>query len=350
MRLVLGGVAGVLSLALAACGGSNNPTPTPTPTPTSTPTPTPTPTAIAYTTSETALQYTQEGGVQRVANTQAVAPVMGGVFAFDPAPAVNGYVYTLLNGTVNPSPSETAIFTPTSSKVCDIDALCFGGGFAFQQVAANPGFYTKSRFLAGAGNPLGLTLNFTAFGTFEERYDDTVVVPRRLHLDVRPFAYGVTAPASVIPTTGTATFNGLLVGQATGNKPGATGTSNVYKLSGTSQVVVDYAAGTATLKLTLHGDAVGCGAAPLPACSPDINVTYNSTAGTLAAGVLTFTLPGGGTAKFFLAGGRVADPSTTPATAAIAPTEVAGSFSLTAADPNEAAVTMVLAGAGGGVR
>src|SRR6187399_2538172 len=50
MRLVLGSVACVLSLALAACGGSSNPTPTPTetptPTPTGTPSPTPTPTPI----------------------------------------------------------------------------------------------------------------------------------------------------------------------------------------------------------------------------------------------------------------------------------------------------------------
>lgn len=349
MRLVLGSVAGGLSLALAACGGgSNNPTPTPTPTPTGTPTPTPTPTEIAFTTSETALQYTQEGGVQRVANAVAVAPAMGGVFKFDPAQ--NGYLYTLLNGTVNPSPSETAIFTPTSSKACDIDALCFGGGFVFQQVAAGGGgFYSKSRFLAGAGNPLGLVLNFTAFGTFEERFNDTAAT--RLHIDLRPFAYGVTAPASVIPTTGTATFNGLLIGQATGNKVAATGTSNVYKLSGTSQVVVDYAAKTATLKLTIHGDAVGCGTTtpPTPACAADINVTYNSTAGTLAAGVVTFTLPGGGSAKYFLAGGKEATTGDNP-TAAIPPTEVAGSFTLTAADPNEAAVTVIVSGAGGGAR
>ena len=57
-----------------------------------------------------------------------------------------------------------------------------------------------------------------------------------------------------------------------------------------------------------------------------------------------------GSAKFFLAGGVAADSTTTPATVAVAPTEVAGSFVLTAADPNEAAVTMVVAGAGGGRR
>lgn len=340
MRLVLGGMAAVLSLALAACGdGSSSPapTPTPTPTPSGTPTPAPAPTPISYTTSETALQYTTEGGVQRVANTLAVPPAMGSVFAF--TPAANGYTYTLLNGTVNPSPSEAAIFTAASGKVCDVTALCFGGGFAFQQVPAGPGSYYLSRLQSGPGNPL-IVLSFTSFGIFEESFLDTAGGPRQ-HLDLRPFAYGVAPDATAIPSTGTATFNGYVVGQATGNKPGATGTSNVYKLTGTFQVVADYAAGTATLKLVLAGDAIGC-----TTCSPDLSVTYNSTAGTIASGVLTFALPGAGTAKFFLAGGLAASGTT----AAIPATEVGGSFSLTAADPNEAAVTMVVAGSAAGTR
>lgn len=344
MRLVLGGVAGVLCLALAACGGDNSstPSPTPTPTPTGTPTPTPSPTAIAYTTSEGALQYTLEGGVQRVANAQFVAPAMGSVFAF--TPDQNGYTYTLLNGTVNPSPSETAIFTPTTAKAClDMPTLCFGSGFAFQQIPAGTGTYTLSRFIAGSSNPLQVLTN-TAFGLFEESFPVSTAGPLQ-QVDLRPFAYGVTSPAAAIPTTGTATFNGLITGQATGNKPSATGTSNLYKVTGSFTLVANYAAGTATLKLTLLGDATGC-----TTCSPDINVTYDATAGTLASGVFTFTMPGGGSAKFFLAGGVVADSTTTPATVAVAPTEVAGSFVLTAADPNEAAVTMVVAGAGGGLR
>ena len=348
MRLVLVSVAGVLSLALAACGGdSSTPTPTPTPTPTGTPTPTPTPTAVAYATSETALQYTIEGGVQRVANTQSVAPAMGSVFAF--TPAQNGYTYTLLNGTVNPSPSEAAIFTAASTKTCDVAALCFGSAFFFQQITAGAGNYYLSRFITGPGNPL-MALSYAAFGTFEEAFLDAAG-PRQ-HVDLRPFAYGISSPAGAIPTTGTATFNGLLTGHATGNKPGATGTSNIYQVNGTSQLVVNYAAGTATLKLVLHGDAIGCGTAATPACSPDINLTYDSTAGTLASGVLTFTLPNGGSARFFLAGGVAAVPATatTPAIVAVAPLEVAGSFALTAADPNEAGVTMVIAGAGGGLR
>lgn len=337
MRVVLGSVVGVLSLALAACGGdSSTPTPTPTPTPTSTPTPTPTPTAIAYTTSETALQYTLEGGVQRVANAQTVAPAMGSVFAF--TPAQNGYTYTLLNGTVNPSASEAAIFTPNSTKTCDIPTLCFGNGFFFQQTAAGTGNYYLSRFVAGSGNSL-MALGFTAFGIFEEFLDTTT---GQRQVDLRPFAYGVPSDSTIVPTTGTATFNGLVVGQATGNKPGATGTSNMYKVSGTFQLVADYAAKTATLKLTLAGDATGCDTT----CNPDITATYNSTVGTLSSGVFTFTLPGGGSAKFFLAGGAVA----TSTTVAVAPTEVGGSFSLTAADPNEAAVTMAIAGGGAGLR
>jgi hypothetical protein len=342
MRVVLGGVAAVLSLALAACdlgGGSSSPapSPTPTPTPTTSPTPAPPPTPITYTTSETALQYTTEGGVQRVANLLSVAPAMGSVFAF--TPAASGYTYTLLNGTVNPSPSEAAIFTAASGKVCDVVTLCFGNGFVFQQVPAGAGFYNLSRLVSGPGNPV-IVLNFTSFGLFEEAFADATGGPRQ-HIDLRPFAYGVAADPTTVPTTGTATFNGLVLGQATGNKPGTTGTSNIYQLSGSFQIVADYAAGTATLKLVVAGDATGC-----TTCPADLSATYNSTAGTLASGVATFTLPGGGSARFFLAGGAVA----TGSTAVIPATEIAGSFSLTAADPNEAAVTMVLAGSGGGFR
>lgn len=337
MRLVLGGVAGVLGLALAACGSSNsnpnpNPTPTPTPTPTGTPSPTPTPTPITYTTSEAGLQYTTEGGVQRVANAQGIGPTIGTIFSFSPDD--NGYVYTLLDGTVNPSPSETAIFTPASGKTCDRTTLCFGSGFAFQQVPAGAGNYFLSRLIAGTGNP-HIVLNFTAFGMFEEAFLDSAAGPR-LHADVRPFAYGIASTGTQIPTTGTVTFNGLVIGQATGNKPGATGTSNIYKLSGTMELEANYAAGTATLELKLTGEATGC-----TTCSPNVTLTYNSTAGTISGGVLTFTLPGGGTARFFLAGGNTAND--------LAP-EVAGAFRLTAADPNEAGVTMVIAGSGGARR
>ncbi len=342
MRLVLGGMVSALSLALVACdlgGGSSNPnpSPTPTPTPTTTPTPTPTPTTIAYTTSETALQYTTEDGVQRVANAQSVAPAIGSVFAF--TPAQNGYTYTLLNGTVNPSASEAAIFTAASGKTCDVTPLCFGNGFAFQQVDANPGSYILTRLLSGPGNPL-IVLNFTSFGTFMESFVDAGGGPRQ-HVDLRPFAYGVASDPAIVPTTGTTTFNGLVLGQATGNKPGATGTSNIYKVTGTFQLVANYAASTATLKLVLDGDATGC-----TTCPPDLDVTYDSTSGTIAAGVMTFALPGGGSARFFLAGGQAAAGST----AAIPPTEVAGSFALTAADPNDTGVTMIIAGAGGGAR
>jgi hypothetical protein len=341
MRLVSGGMAAFLSLALMACGdGSSSPapTPTPTPTPTGTPTPTPTPTPIAYTTSETALQYTTEGGVQRVANVQSVAPAMGSVFAF--TPDQNGFTYTLLNGTVNPSPSESAIFTAASGKTCDVPTLCFGNGFVFQQVAApGGGSYYLSRVLSGLGNPL-IVLSFTSFGMFQESFLDAGGGPRQ-HFDIRPVAYGVVADTTAVPTTGTTTYNGLIVGQATGNKPGATGTSNIYKLTGTFQLVANYGAGTATLKLVVTGEATGC-----TTCPPNLSATYDSVAGTIASGVWSFTLPGGGTARFFLAGGQAASGST----AAVPATEVAGSFALSAADPNEAAVTMVIAGSGGGLR
>ena len=335
MRLVLGSFAAVLSLALAACdigGGSSNPTPTPTPTPMPTPTtspsPTPSPTAITYTTSEAGLQYTAEGGVQRVANTHALPPTMGTVFSY--TPALGGYSYLLLNGSVAPSPSETAVFTVPSIKTCDVTALCYGNGFVFQQVPAGTGSYYMSRFVTGPGNPL-LVLLDVGFGTFGEALLDSTAGPR-LHVDLRPFAYGVASTGTAIPTTGTVTFNGLIVGQATGNKPGATGTSNIYSLTGTFQLVANFAASTATLKITVAGDSTGC----TPACSPDINLTYDSTAGTIASGVMSFTLPGGGTARFFLAG--------------TAASEVGGTLALSAADPNEAAVTMVVAGSAGGRR
>jgi hypothetical protein len=332
MRLVLGGVAGALALAVAACNSSGStptpsPTPTPTPTPTGTPTPAPTPTPVTFTTSESGLQYTLEGGVQRVANTTALPATMGNTFRF--TPDQNGYSYVLLNGSVNPTASETAVFPVTSIKTCDRGTLCFGGGaFVFQQVAApGGGNYYLSRLIPGS-NPL-IQLTYIAFGMFEEAFVDPAGGPRT-HVDLRAFAYGSTSPATGIPTTGTNTFVGALIGQATGNKPTATGTSNVYRISGNYQLVANWPAGTATLKLNMTGVAQGC-----TTCPANFNQTVDATNGTIAAGVVSFPLTGGN-ARFFL-GGPTASES-------------GGSFVLTLADPNEAGVTMTLAGSGAGSR
>jgi hypothetical protein len=322
---------GALAFTLAGCGSSGSPTPspTPTPTPTGTPTPTPTPTDVTFTTSEAGLQYTLENGIQLVANTAAVPPAMGTAFRY--TPTLGGYTYVLQNGSVVPTASESILFPVASIKDCGAPrtTLCFGSGFVHQQVEAAASSYFLSRFIPGATNT-GLQLSYSAFGAFEE----SVASGGRLLVDLRPFAYGVVTPATgtdAIPTTGTHTFNGLVIGQATGNKPaGLTTPSNLYQLTGTLQVVANYAAATATIKLTLNAAPTGCSP-----CEAAVPLTYEGT-GTLAAGVVSFTLPGGGTGRFFLAG---------PAAA-----EIAGSFVLTAADPKEAAVTMTLAGSGAGRR
>ena len=322
MRFV---VVGALSLALAACNGgsSPDPSPSPTPTPTGTPTPAPTPVTVTFTTSEAGLQYTTEGGVQRVANVTAIAATMGTAFSF--TPDTNGYTYTLLNGSVNPSASEAAPFPVSSIKTCDLTRLCFGDAFVFNQVAAGSGTYYLSRFIPGSSAVQ--LLNYVSFGAFEESVVDTP--GGRLLVDLRTFAYGVPTPAASLPTTGTVTFAGPLVGRATGNKPGASGTSNVYRLSGSYQMVPNYAASTATLKLTITGTAVGCSP-----CAPNISLTQD-VSGTIAAGVASFTLPGGN-ARFF-----IASPTAV---------EAGGSFVFTATDPNEAGVTMVVAGSAAGAR
>lgn len=329
MRLLFGGMVGALAFTLAGCGSSGSPTPSPTPTPTGTPTPTPTPTDVTFTTSEAGLQYTTENGIQLVANTAAVAPAMGTVFRY--TPNQGGYTYVLQNGSVVPTASESILFPVASIKDCGAPrtTLCFGSGFVHQQVDAAASSYFLSRFIPGSSNA-GLLLNHSAFGILEE---SAAGGGRRL-VDLRPFAYGVATPATGttgIPTTGTHTFNGLAVGQATGNKPaGLTTPSNIYQLTGTLQVVANHAAATATIKLTLTATPTGCSP-----CDAAVPLTFDGT-GTLAAGVASFTLPGGGTARFFMAGPSAA--------------EIAGSFTLTVADPKEAAVTMTLAGSGAGRR
>jgi hypothetical protein len=331
MRLVLGGLVGALAFTLAACGSNGSPTPsptpTPTPTPTGTPTPAPAPTDITFTTSEAGLQYTTENGIQLVANTAAVAPAMGTVFRF--TPNQGGYTYVLQNGSVVPSASESIVFPVSSIKDCARATLCFGNGFVHQQVDAAASSYFLSRFIPGSTSG-GLLLGYSTFGALEE----SVAGGGRRLVDLRPFAYGVATPATgtnAIPTTGTHTYNGLVIGQATGNKPAGLATaSNIYQLTGTLQVVANHAAKTATIKLTLNATPTGC--SPCAAAAP---LTYDGT-GTLAAGIASFTLPGGGTARFFMAGPLAA--------------EIAGSFTLTATDPKEAAVTMTLAGSGAGKR
>ena len=309
-----GAVAGALGLALAACNGSTpTPSPSPTPTPTGTPTPAPTPTPVAFTTSEAALQYELIGGTQTVANLTSAPPSSGTVFSF--TPTTNGYTYTLLNGTVTPSASEQAVFPVASIKTCERVTLCFGTAFAHQQVANGASSYFLSRFIAGSTQVL--FVQDVSLGVFEESLTGGTAV------DFRPFAYGVATPTAGIPTTGTPTLNGLLIGQGTGNKPGGTGTSNIYRLAGLVQFVPNYPAGTATLKLTIEGTPTGC-----TTCPPVLNQVFDAT-GTVSAGVANFALPGGN-ARLFLAGATGG--------------EVGGTFLLTLADPNDAGVTMTLVG------
>jgi hypothetical protein len=141
------------------------------------------------------------GGVQRVANAQFVAPAMGSVFSF--TPAQNGYTYTLLNGTVNPSPSEAAIFTRGQPSLRHRHAAVLRERLLSSRSPPAPAISPQPAHRR-SGNPL-IVLSVTAFGMFEEEFLDDRRGPRR-HIDSAPVRLRGSSPAGAIPTTGTATF------------------------------------------------------------------------------------------------------------------------------------------------
>lgn len=89
----------------------------------------------------------------------------------------------------------------------------------------------------GASNT-ALALTYSSFGIW--RSTDAAAVAGQTQVYYRPFAYGQPTPTGLMPTSGTATYNGILIGGGTSGTVGGP----TYDLSGTTRISIDFAAST----------------------------------------------------------------------------------------------------------
>jgi hypothetical protein len=125
-------------------------------------------------------------------------------------------------------------------------------------------------------------LNYAAYGLWAS--GDTATAGR-----AGTFAFGSLTPAASVPSTGSATFNGITIGVG-----GATSGSTVYALLGSAQIIANFATQSVTTNLTnlstqnISTNAVGS----LPNLSGTSAISGNAYAGTIAGTGLTGTING----------------------------------------------------------
>jgi len=184
-------------------------------------------------------------------------------------------------------------------------------------------------FRAGNVNDL-LALNFASFGIFTYGAGGIGFSVS----DVRPFTFGVPTSAAALPSTGSATYNGIVIGSAAINEnPSDTsGNFHYYDIAGSLHLTVNFASKAFTGTLEAKLTSVGDGSTPAK--------TYNVTIPVTQSGAATLAplngSAGAGRLTGFLAGSAA---------------EEAGiSFSLVMPDPADPTKTISLAGAGAGKR
>jgi hypothetical protein len=126
------------------------------------------------------------------------------------------------------------------------------------------------------------SLNYAAYGLWAS--GDTATAGR-----AGTFAFGSLTPTASVPSTGSATFNGITIGIG-----GATAGSTVYALLGNAQIIANFATQSVTANLTnlstqnILTNAVGS----LPNLSGTSTISGNSYAGPIAGTGLTGTING----------------------------------------------------------
>jgi hypothetical protein len=141
--------------------------------------------------------------------------------------------------------------------------------------------------------------------------------------DFRVFTYGFPSEASEVPSTGNGQYAGMVIGRSIG-----IGGSNVYTLSGTLNMTMDFAAKTYSGTITLSGtnqrtaEVVSLGSFPLTSRFP-----YPIPLNNIEANI-------GSNGELFQAklGGKAAE-------------ELAGALNLSVADPRAPGVTLNIVGA-----
>jgi hypothetical protein len=147
-------------------------------------------------------------------------------------------------------------------------------GYQLDDVLAFPGDQADTLSQAAAGQ--GLTSS--AYGLW--------AVSGTTGAAVGGLAFGNLTPATSVPVTGSATFNGFTIGLG-----GATNSNPTQTLQGNAQIIANFATQTVTTNLTnfSYGPSVK---APVPDLTGTSSMTGNAYAGPISGGGLNGTISG----------------------------------------------------------
>jgi hypothetical protein len=136
--------------------------------------------------------------------------------------------------------------------------------------------YTLSQVAAGQG------LTSSAYGLWAS-------TGKTLPGDAGAFAFGNLTPATSVPTTGSATYNGFTIGAGGAINGGAT-----YSLKGNAQIIANFASQTVTTNLTnfVTGSYTTTAKISVPDLAGTSTITGNAYTGPISGGGLTGTING----------------------------------------------------------
>lgn len=321
---------------LASCGGSSTSeapiavVPAPitvpvTPTPTPSPTPVPLPTGMTllnfsgvqqFDTLVSMLQYDRAStGVVTVDTRYFFAPSNGLDFSSDRSSGLRSFFFLGSNVPPHNTPQNDFIAPFKNSSRLSSDSA-----FTNYRITDGGATYTLQMLNPGPGNAR-LSLSYVGVGVAEGVA--ATANGAGIATDFRAFGYGFPAEQSAVPLTGMGQYSGFVIGRAVG----ASG-ANIYALSGTLNVTLDFAAqtfaGAVVLSATdtVTGEVVSLGSFPL-ATQTTYGTPLNSISSALGTGINQFR------AKL---AGNTAE-------------EMEGSFNLTVPDPRAPGVTLKIVGA-----
>jgi hypothetical protein len=136
--------------------------------------------------------------------------------------------------------------------------------------------YTISQVAAGQG------LSSSAYGIW-------AVSGKTLPGDVGLFAFGNLTPATSVPNTGSATFNGIAIGAG-----GATNVGATYYLQGNAQIIANFGSQTVTTNLTnfVASSYATTAKTSVPDLTGASTIAGNAYTGPLSGGGLVGTIKG----------------------------------------------------------
>ena len=142
--------------------------------------------------------------------------------------------------------------------------------------STNEQSYTLSQVAAGQG------LTASAYGMWAS-------TGKTLPGDAGTFAFGNLTPATSVPTTGSATFNGFTIGMG-----GAVDGSTQYALKGNAQVIANFATQSVTANLTnfVTSSYTTSVKTPIPDLTGTSAISGNAYTGPISGGALAGTING----------------------------------------------------------